>query len=331
MTGVNDGSNTVTQQICVYINENPNEKGPVFISTPDFAAPSNSLKIGEILAIDPEGDFVQFSTSDNKLRIEPLPNPFSEAYKAALKYNPDIDYQSLGAFTSMITASDGLNETNQSISITSQNLPPLISNNLIDLDENIVEIPLNKLSITDSEGDDISVTIKPNFVYGIDTMLGNNELLPGYATDYEEVESYTTLGNLDGSPYELTSDFFANNVKIISDIIIADGVKFTAYNYVWSEETSSVNFPEITIGSGRFEATSANVISSGFAAAIDTNFNSGITTVGTKNVDLGVTFTNGLAKSEINKGSGTILYIDNRATIKRNSRQKEDIKIILEF
>ena len=66
----------------MYINDIPNEKGPVFISTPDFAAPSNSLKIGEILAIDPEGDFVQFSTSDNKLRIEPLPNPFSEAYKA---------------------------------------------------------------------------------------------------------------------------------------------------------------------------------------------------------------------------------------------------------
>ena len=85
----------------LYINDIPNEKGPVFISTPDFAAPSNSLKIGEILAIDPEGDFVQFSTSDNKLRIEPLPNPFSEAYKAALKYNPDIDYQSLGAFTSI--------------------------------------------------------------------------------------------------------------------------------------------------------------------------------------------------------------------------------------
>ena len=120
---------------------------------------------------------------------------------------------------------------------------------MIDLEENIVEIPLNKLSITDSEGDDISVTIKPNFVYGIDTALGNNELLPGYATDYEEVESYTTLGNLDGSPYELTSDFFANNVKIISDIIIADGVEFRAPT-TFGQETSSVNFPEITIGSG---------------------------------------------------------------------------------
>tara|TARA_Y100001937_G_scaffold51088_1_gene71096 strand:- start:29 stop:1591 length:1563 start_codon:yes stop_codon:yes gene_type:complete len=68
-----------------------------------------------------------------------------------------------------------------------------------------------------------------------------------------------------------------------------------------------------------------------FSAAIDTSFNSGIATVGVKNIDLGINFTNGLATSEINKGSGDIIYIDNRATITRNSRQKEDIKIILEF
>ncbi len=70
---------------------------------------------------------------------------------------------------------------------------------------------------------------------------------------------------------------------------------------------------------------------SGFSGSVETTFSSGITTVGTKNVGLGVTFTNGLAEPEINKGSGDIIYIDNRATITRNSRQKEDIKIILEF
>ena len=80
-----------------------------------------------------------------------------------------------------------------------------------------------------------------------------------------------------------------------------------------------------------FESSPNAVTSDNFNASIDTNFSSGIATVGTKNVDLGVTFTNGLASPEINKGSGTILYIDNRATIKRDSRQKEDIKIILEF
>ena len=79
--------------------------------------------------------------------------------------------------------------------------------------------------------------------------------------------------------------------------------------------------------------SSANPITapSGFSGSVETTFSSGITTVGTKNVGLGVTFTNGLAEPEINKGSGDIIYIDNRATITRNSRQKEDVKIILEF
>ena len=77
------------------------------------------------------------------------------------------------------------------------------------------------------------------------------------------------MGNPDGSPYELTSDFFASNVKIISDIIIADGVELSVHNYVWSEETSSVNFPKITIGSGRFEAASAKIRNLHISGATD--------------------------------------------------------------
>ena len=71
---------------------------------------------------------------------------------------------------------------------------------------------------------------------------------------------------------------------------------------------------------------------SGFSGTIDINF-TGINTnpTGTKIVNLGVNFTNGLASPEINRGSGEIIYLDNRPIINRNSRQKEDIKIILEF
>ncbi len=60
----------------------------------------------------------------------------------------------------------------------------------------------------------------------------------------------------------------------------------------------------------------------------------GITTTskdGTKVVNLGTTFNQGLSKSEINKGSGDLIYLDNRPLIARNPRQKEDVKIILEF
>jgi hypothetical protein len=83
-----------------------------------------------------------------------------------------------------------------------------------------------------------------------------------------------------------------------------------------------------------FETSTALIIgsNSGFTGSIDTSF-SGITTnpTGTKLINLGVNFTNGVASPEINKGSGDIVYIDNRPIISRNSRQKEDIKIILEF
>lgn len=72
-----------------------------------------------------------------------------------------------------------------------------------------------------------------------------------------------------------------------------------------------------------------------FAGSIDTDFGSPTPTnkitVGGKIIDLGVTFTAGLANPEINKKTGDIIYIDNRPLVTRDIRQKEDIKIILEF
>ena len=72
--------------------------------------------------------------------------------------------------------------------------------------------------------------------------------------------------------------------------------------------------------------------SSSFSGNISIDF-SGITTnpSGSKLINLGTNFVSGLSDSEINKGSGEIIYLDNRPVIVRNSRQKEDIKIILEF
>jgi hypothetical protein len=65
--------------------------------------------------------------------------------------------------------------------------------------------------------------------------------------------------------------------------------------------------------------------------SVDTNLNGSVITVDSKQINLGVSFTNGLADPEINKKTGDIIYIDNRPIVQRDSRQKEDIKIILEF
>jgi hypothetical protein len=71
--------------------------------------------------------------------------------------------------------------------------------------------------------------------------------------------------------------------------------------------------------------------SGGFSGTIDSSFTGITTSIGNKSINLGVIFTNGLANPEINNKSGEIIYMDNRPTVSRNSRQKEDIKIILEF
>ena len=61
--------------------------------------------------------------------------------------------------------------------------------------------------------------------------------------------------------------------------------------------------------------------------SVDTSFNSS----NVNDVNVGVTFVGGIAKPEIKKYSGDIIYIDNRNKVTRSSTQKEEIKIVIEF
>jgi len=96
----------------------------------------------------------------------------------------------------------------------------------------------------------------------------------------------------------------------------------TDYVGVSTEGNANINFSN----------TGGNVVgeSSNFVGQIS-SFSGITTTVNNSIINLGVTFTDGLANPEINKKTGDIIYIDNRPLVSRNVRQKEDIKIILEF
>tara|TARA_B100001996_G_scaffold291327_1_gene231517 strand:+ start:1 stop:1044 length:1044 start_codon:yes stop_codon:yes gene_type:complete len=104
-----------------------------------------------------------------------------------------------------------------------------------------------------------------------------------------------------------------------------------SYNQLTNDQTDSreVNNQAPVLD---FQSTANAVTSTAFSVNIDQTF-SGIstTTPAGKVVDLGAQFTNGLSDAEINKRSGEIIYLDNRPSITRNVRQKEDIKIVLEF
>ena len=65
--------------------------------------------------------------------------------------------------------------------------------------------------------------------------------------------------------------------------------------------------------------------------SIDSSLNGTTVTANNKIINLGVEYTNGVSESEINKKTGDVIYITNRSVVQRDLRQKEDIKIVLEF
>jgi len=168
----------------------------------------------------------------------------------------------------------------------------------------------------------------------------------------------TFTGNQFSSTYAIK--FNSGSVSLqnpqVGEIISQQVTNGIAYGYVvsYDAETNVLKYIQdrsLYFNTGTYDETdsvgistrsrvlsfesSANPIGgniSGFSGSVDTGF-SGITTnpTGNKLINLGIIFNKGLASPEINKGSGQIIYLDNRPLITRNTRQKEDIKIILEF
>jgi len=154
---------------------------------------------------------------------------------------------------------------------------------------------------------------------------------------------YSSLGAI-----KLTSSF--SGTPVVGAAITQSTDNGTARGYIASYDTDtrvlkyyqdrSLNFANGVDQTDRNDVTGkANVVSfasttstiSPISGSVDINFSGITTTIGSKQVSLGVTFSGGVADPEINKNTGDIIYIDNRSLVQRDSRQKEDIKIILEF
>jgi hypothetical protein len=74
---------------------------------------------------------------------------------------------------------------------------------------------------------------------------------------------------------------------------------------------------------------STNLVCNGTVVPIDTEFTGNYNQI--NNSYLGQYFTNGISTPEVNKYSGDIIHVDNRASYTRSINQKEDIKITLQF
>ena len=105
--------------------------------------------------------------------------------------------------------------------------------------------------------------------------------------------------------------------------------------YYNPETYNDADYKDISVDGNKvlFQSNTNTITAStnSFSGSVDTTFNGSTVNVGDRAIELGVEFTNGLANGEINRPSGEVLYIDNRTQVPRNPRQKEDVKVILEF
>ena len=119
-------------------------------------------------------------------------------------------------------------------------------------------------------------------------------------------------------------------VSDVTQVSIGDGLTI---DDTFGNNLDETDYFDVSNKSKVLSFSSGQAISvEGTSSAADIENFSGITTtIGNQEINLGVNFTSGVANPEINKTTGDVIYIDNRKLVTRDSRQKEDIKIILEF
>ena len=166
----------------------------------------------------------------------------------------------------------------------------------------------------------------------------------GSSTSFLDVSQATNLGALKLKPVGAgqTSDTV---YPVNSEIRQTVGSGNTAVGYVasWNRNTGVLKYYQpvglSTIANNQFRqfdfVGTANTIQcttvTGSALIPDINFNTSSVTIGGKIIELGQTFSSGKANADVEKYSGDIIYIDNRAPITRSSSQKEEVKIVVEF
>tara|TARA_B100000287_G_scaffold23773_2_gene23239 strand:+ start:9720 stop:11336 length:1617 start_codon:yes stop_codon:yes gene_type:complete len=163
---------------------------------------------------------------------------------------------------------------------------------------------LGALKIDPTTWDSTGLVIGSKITQVLTTATGNAK---GYVTSYDKQTGVLKY-------YQDRSLYYQNSANH-NDQTDYIGISSEAKVLGFESSTSSIQFVGSTPGD----------------ANVSIAFTGSTVTDGDKEVDLGVYFTGGLANPEINKTTGDVIYIDNRKEVTRDSRQKEDIKIVLEF
>ncbi len=174
------------------ISHNTAHDAPVFNSSALFSALENQTSIGSVSATDGDSTSIIFSISEGDLEI-------TSAGLLSFKVAPD--YEAKGTYTATVTASDGTNETSQSITVSVTDMddeaPVFTSPVLFNVAENQTAIGTVAATDADSGNGLIRFTVS-----GSDLEINTISGALGFkvAPDYETKSSYAaTVTASDGT------------------------------------------------------------------------------------------------------------------------------------
>ncbi|MDC0991096.1 Ig-like domain-containing protein [Gammaproteobacteria bacterium] len=146
-----DGIETVTKDVTIAVT-NVNDVAPELTSEATFSAAENQTAIGTVTASDAEGDEITFAVSGIELAITSA---------GVLTFSSAPDYETKSSYTATITATDGINETTQDITVNVTNVndiaPVFTSEATFSAAEN--QTAIGTVTAIDAEGDDVTFTV----------------------------------------------------------------------------------------------------------------------------------------------------------------------------
>jgi hypothetical protein len=207
---VTDGIATTLKDVTILVT-NVNDVAPVFTSSSNFSAAENQLAIGTVEATDVEGDSITFSVSGSDIAV-------SES--GVLTFVSAPDFETKTSYTTTITANDGINSTEQNITVSITNVndvaPVFTSSSNFSAAEN--QLAIGTVEATDVEGDSITFSVS-----GSDIAVSESGVLTFVsAPDFETKTSYTTTITANDGINSTNQDVAISIENKLEDVISFD-------------------------------------------------------------------------------------------------------------
>ena len=251
---VSDGELTVSQALTVNVIDIVNEFAPIFTSTNAFTVAENTTAVGIVAAIDPDGGIVSFNISGGADQAHFNIDSSSSAlvFNNAPDYESPTDSDSNNSYVVQIAANDGVDTTNQTISIMvsnqNDNSPVITSGNSFSIAENSIAVAT--ITAIDDDANTLSFTLT-----------GGADQLQFSVNSSNGALVFNTAAN-----YEMPADSDGNNTYIVQ-VTTSDGVNTT--NQTISITVTNVNDVAPVFTSGNAFAVAENTIAVGIVAASD--------------------------------------------------------------